>query len=63
MVHLIIFNINMHFVVVEVENRAPEAILHLKREADGLKTPGEMKCMLHNCKMFRNVIINQYIFV
>lgn len=35
-------------VVVEVENRAPEATLQLKREADGLKPQGEIKCKLQN---------------
>lgn len=43
----------MHSVVVEVENRAPEATLHLKREADGLKSQGEIKRMLENCEVLR----------
>lgn len=39
----------MHSVVVEVENRAPDATLQLKQEADGLKpSQGEIKCKLQN---------------
>lgn len=54
----------MHFVVAEVENRAPEATLQLKREAAGLKPQEDMKCKLHNCEALQKQwnISNMLIF-